>query len=156
MEENKVKISITALGKESYVGVLCEYVPGKHIVLGDVVRRHIGPIENRKDAFVYPRMKFRIDNIKEIGVVGAFNGTWREEAHLVLEVLRHKALGLESRVLDEKRASKPGEGPAKIRRSRDGEMERALNMYRSPRIEKLSKTLAAGPTTKPQASRHVK
>lgn len=144
-----MKISVTTLSKESYAGVFCEYIPGKHIVLKNVLRRCIGPIENIKDTFVYPSMRFRIENIKEIGISEVFNGTGMEETHLILELLGHRVLNPENGRLDEGRTWKLNEDSTEHGKGRNEAVERILKIHKSPRIEHLSKILFARPTLKP-------
>ncbi|CAD27113.2 hypothetical protein [Encephalitozoon cuniculi GB-M1] len=137
--ESRARISITTFTGERYAGVLCGYTPGRCIVLTDVVRRHAGQTDDEMNVFVYPRMKFRVENIVEIGVARGLDGAGRETDHLVLESLGHGDAEARDGVKGE--LSGVDVRPVMHGRDRVEAVRRALCVNRSPRVEQLSKRL---------------
>ncbi|AFN83697.1 hypothetical protein EROM_090810 [Encephalitozoon romaleae SJ-2008] len=80
-------------------------------------------------------MRFRIENIKEIGISRAFNGVGMEEAHLILEFLGHRIFDYENKRLDERRTWRFNEDSTEHGKDRDEAVERILNIHKSLRIE---------------------
>ncbi|ADM12257.1 uncharacterized protein Eint_091280 [Encephalitozoon intestinalis ATCC 50506] len=138
--ESEVKISITTLAKEIYSGVLGRYASGKYVILKNVVRRHPGSTDNRRDVFVYPVMRFKIENIGEIGITWTPNSGGKENGLLVLESLGSKARILEAGG-DKGICSRSSGSPEGLEGTRGEVVERILDTHRSPRIERLFRRL---------------